>query len=91
MAAQRHGVRALLSAHVTRNRFGLAPLDVAAQTLDVLEPYFAVFALGLERGPALLGVLLAVKFERRLHGEPLGADVAHPAGAESVRGLLVGF
>lgn len=47
MAAQRHGVRALLSAHVTRNRFGLAPLDVAAQTLDVLEPYFAVFALGL--------------------------------------------
>lgn len=91
MATQRHCVGALFPAHVTVDRLGLATLHVASQALDVLEPYLAVLTLGLHRGSSLLGVLLAVKFERRLHGESLGADIANPAGAKSMRGLFMGF
>lgn len=80
----------LLAANVTRNRTsGEAPLQVVRVRVLVFEPLFAPFALLFQAGRALLGVREAVRFELGFVHEPLGADVANPAGRGAVDVLLV--
>lgn len=91
MTLQRERIGALLAADVATDRVGLAALQMAPQAAHVLHPQAAVLALGLLGRPSLLGVLLSVELQCRLQREPLGTDVAHPAGTETVHGLLVRF